>query len=69
MLCYLVDSKVDKSSMRFLYMFVLNLKNMIAAIIILFCEQERKQTEKAVLLFALGKQEPLQSLEMRLALS
>lgn len=50
-------------------MFVLNLKNMIAAIIILFCEQERKQTEKAVLLFALGKQEPLQSLEMRLALS
>lgn len=69
MLCYLVGSKVDKFSTMFLYMFVLNLKNMIAQIVIQFCEQERKQTEKAVLLFALGKVEPLQSLEMRLALS
>lgn len=52
----------------FLYVFLLNLKNIIAGIIIQFCEQERKQTEKAVPLFALGEEEPLQSLEMRPAL-
>lgn len=52
----------------FLHISVLNLKNIIAGIIIQFCEQERKQTEEAVPLFALGKEEPLQSLEMRPAL-
>lgn len=52
----------------FLYVFVLNLKNIIAGIIIQFCEQERAQTEEAVLLFASGKDEPLQSLGVRPAL-
>lgn len=42
----------------FFYVFVLSLKNIIVGIIIQFCQPERKQTEAAVPLFALGKEEP-----------
>lgn len=49
----------------FFHIFVLNLKNIIAGIIIQFCERAREQTQQAVPLFALGKAEPLQSQEMR----
>lgn len=63
-----VDSEAGKFSAVLLCVFVLDLKNIVAGIITQFCELERKQTEEAVPLFALGKEAPLRSLAGRPAL-